>query len=156
MLLVAVAGSASAEQPARTGAKLTWVRGAGAERCVGNFGEPDTELLEGAPPAISLEEFRECMSLAPAREIKPGEYWVRHPEGDPWFVAAWKPPGHILLSTSYTHHRFLRNLADMFDQGLAIATNFGARLSEEGAVERSRHGISTSYWSRRAATCPSK
>lgn len=82
---------------------------------------------------ITLEEFHALLATAPASKQSDRLYWVRHPEGDPWFAAEWKDEGLILLSTSYTHHRFLRNLGDLFDQGLRMAEQLKARLFEEAS-----------------------
>jgi hypothetical protein len=94
-------------------------------------GEPATD--ESAYPAalISADEFHSLMGPAPATRKGDALYWVRHPEGDPWFAIEWTRGGHVRLSASYTHHRFLRNLGDMFDQALGMAAALEARLIEE-------------------------
>jgi hypothetical protein len=71
------------------------------------------------------------MSGSPSTRKSDHLYWIRYPDGDPWFIAEWKTEGNLLLSTSYSNHRFLRNFADMFDQGLRIAGDLNARLFEE-------------------------
>lgn len=83
------------------------------------------------PKPIASDEFHAVMSGAPATRRGDQVYWLRYPDGDPWFVAEWKAEGYVLLSTSYTHARYLRNCASMFDQGLAMAGALGARLFEE-------------------------
>jgi hypothetical protein len=85
----------------------------------------------GGDPPIRSEEFHAVMYGAPAERKAGHLYWVRYPDGDPWFVAEWKPEGNVLLSTSYSSYRYLRNFADMFDQGLRIAGQLDARLFEE-------------------------
>jgi hypothetical protein len=84
----------------------------------------------GPSTPITVDELHALMRDAPATRHGEALYRVRHPQGDPWFTAEWAE-GHIVLSTSYTHHRFLRNLGDMFDQALALAAALDARLFEE-------------------------
>jgi hypothetical protein len=79
---------------------------------------------------ISVAELHSLMKSAPATLEGEALYWVRHAEGDPWFAVEWKPEGHLRLSTSTTHHHFLRNLGDMFDYGLRVAGAMEARLFE--------------------------
>src|SRR4051812_44829099 len=83
------------------------------------------------------------MASAPALKKSESVYWVRYPQdGDPWFIAEWKAEGHLLLSTSYSNHRFVRNFVDMFGQGLHIADGLRARLFEEvGAREVTRENV---------------
>jgi hypothetical protein len=83
------------------------------------------------PEPIASDEFHAVMSGAPATRRGDHVYWLRYPDGDPWFVAEWKAEGYVLLSTSYTHARYLRNCASMFDQGLTMAGALRARLFEE-------------------------
>ena len=89
-----------------------------------------TTFGASSPRPITSEELQGAMSGAPATRKADHVYWVRHPDGDPWFVVEWKA-GQVLLSTSYSHHRYLRNFPDMFDQGLVLAESLGARLFEE-------------------------
>lgn len=85
-----------------------------------------------SPPApITSDEFHAVMRGAPSSAKGDHLYWVHYPDGDPWFVAEWKADGRVLLSTSYSNHRYLRNFADMFDQGLRISGELNARLFEE-------------------------
>ncbi len=90
-----------------------------------------------APPApegrapLTAAEFHEALQGPAALQVEEHAYWVRHPDGDPWFVGVWKPQGQILLTTSTTHHRYLRNLADMVEHGLELAARLGAHLFEE-------------------------
>jgi hypothetical protein len=99
--------------------------------------EPGLSARPGAPHSIpiALEDFHALMGTAPATKSGDVAYRVRHPEGDPWFVAAWEPPGNLVLSTSYSYHRAIRNLIDMVYQGLNIARHFEARLFEEAGEE---------------------
>jgi len=83
------------------------------------------------PSPISAEHFHALLASAPASKQSDSVYWVRHVDGDPWFAAERKAEGHVVLSASYSHHRFLRNLGYMFDQGLLIAEALQARLFEE-------------------------
>ena len=83
------------------------------------------------PVPITSKELHALMEGAPAARKGDHIYWVSHPEGDVWFVAEWKDEGNLLLSTSYAHPRFLRNFADMIEQGLVIAAGLRARLFEE-------------------------
>lgn len=81
---------------------------------------------------IAPEEFEEAMAGGSPLRRPDGDLWLRHPEdGSPWFAARLNPAGVILLSTSYTNHRYLRNFADMFDLGLHLAEGLGASLFEE-------------------------
>jgi hypothetical protein len=92
----------------------------------------DLHISRGsAAAAITSDEFHAAMQGAPATRKADHLYWVRHPEGDPWFAAAWSREGRVALSTSYSNHRYLRNFADMFDMGLRLVRGLGARLFEE-------------------------
>ncbi len=82
------------------------------------------------PNPISLDDLAKTMEGAPCTRRDDSTWWVRYPDGDPWFVTRWDQ-GNVVLSASYSNHRFLRNFADMFDQGLRIAGALGARLFEE-------------------------
>lgn len=92
---------------------------------------PDVPAAPAGQEPIGSAEFHEALRGAPATRAGEHVYWVRHEEGDPWFAAQWEPRGQILLSTSYTHHRFLRNLGDLVDQGMALAEQLSAHLFEE-------------------------
>src|SRR3979409_1370901 len=63
------------------------------------------------PARITGEEFHAVLRGAPATRQGDHAYWVLYPDGDPWFVAEWRPEGNVVLSTSYSNHRFLRNFA---------------------------------------------
>lgn len=80
---------------------------------------------------IAREEFEEALRDAPGERRGERTYWLRHPDGDPWFAARWEPEGQVRLSASYTHHRFLRNLGDMVEQGVELAQQLDAHLFEE-------------------------
>jgi hypothetical protein len=80
---------------------------------------------------ITREEFHAVMRGAPATRKADDVYWVSYPDGDPWFVAEWKPDGTVLLSTSYSNARYLRNFPDMCDQAIKIARQLDARVFEE-------------------------
>jgi hypothetical protein len=90
---------------------------------------------KGAPATarpITVEELHAVMKDALATPVGDAAYRVRHPkEGDPWCVIAWHTPGRLVLSTSYSNHRFLRNAVDMVYQGVTIARALEARLFEE-------------------------
>jgi hypothetical protein len=88
-------------------------------------------LSKASGAAITSDDFHESMQGAPATLKDDHLYWVRYPDGDPWFAAQWKPEGRVVLSTSYSNHRYLRNFADMFDMGLRLARSLRARLFEE-------------------------
>jgi hypothetical protein len=91
---------------------------------------------------ITNEEFHAVMRGAPAERKADHIYWVLTQDGDPWFAAEWKGEGNVLLSTSYSNHRYLRNFADMFDQGLRVAEELDAHLFEEvGGRETTRKNI---------------
>jgi len=89
------------------------------------------EAQGGPPSPITSDEFHAVMDGAPGERKSEHLYWVPHPDGDEWFVAEWKAEGNVLLSTSYSNHRYLRNFADMFDQGLRISGRLNAHLFEE-------------------------
>ena len=93
------------------------------------FSKLAVELGPTAP--ITSDEFHAVMSGAGSSRRSDHVYWVPHPDGDPWFAAEWKAEGYVLLSTSYSNHRYLRNFADMFDQGLRISEKLNAHLFEE-------------------------
>ncbi len=89
-------------------------------------------VFSGGPTTpIGEDEFHILMRDAPLERKGDNWYWIRRPDGDPWFLAEWKTEGSVLLSTSYSHHRFLRTFADMFDMGLRVAKAVNARLYEE-------------------------
>lgn len=58
-----------------------------------------------------------------------GSYWIEHPHGEPWLVAA-QSKKSIALSSSYSHHRFIRNFLDSFDLALSIAASTGVHVFE--------------------------
>lgn len=91
-------------------------------------GVPDPD--PGKAP-VGAEEFHALLRGAPAERKGERTYWVRHPDGDPWFVAQWQPRGQVLLSTSYSHHRYLRNFGDLVEHGLELARALDAHLFEE-------------------------
>jgi hypothetical protein len=96
------------------------------------------------PSRITGEEFHAVLRGAPATRQGDHAYRVLYPDGDPWFVAEWRPEGNVVLSTSYSSHRFLRNFANMFDQGLRIAGDLQARLFEDvGQREITKRNIDT-------------
>jgi hypothetical protein len=102
-----------------------------------SFDKIDKSGLFRRQQAISHEEFTGCFaSLSPIARPD-GDLWLQHPEdGSPWLATRLTPKGSIVLSCSYTHHRFLRNFADAFDVGVQIAAALGATLYEE--VRQSR------------------
>lgn len=65
-----------------------------------------------------------------ATRMPDGGYRIAHPGGGPWCVVQERGPD-IVLSTSYSNPRFLRNFADMFDLALGLATALGANVVEE-------------------------
>jgi hypothetical protein len=102
-----------------------------------SFDKIDNPGLLRRQKAIAREEFDGIFaSLSP--ETRPdGDLWLRHPaDGSPWLATRLTPKGSIVLSCSYTHHRYLRNFADAFDLGVQMATALGASLYEE--VRQSR------------------
>lgn len=95
------------------------------------------EGIATAPPFPSETIQRIAAGLNAVPEGAHG-YRIFRPEDatDPWFWAEWTPEGTILLSASYTHPRFLRNFADMFEEGLAWAGSLSGALFE--TVEKRR------------------
>lgn len=93
-------------------------------------------LFRRAAP-ITPEEFRAVMADGAPTTRPDGDLWFTHPEDhSPWFAARLTPKGSVVLSCSYTNHRFLRNFADAFDIGVRIAEALGASLFEEVRCER--------------------
>jgi hypothetical protein len=88
---------------------------------------------------ITRQEFSSVMASAPvAALMRPdGDAWLRHPQDNsPWFAARLHPKGYMVLSTSYTNHRFLRNVYDLLGAGAKMAGNLKAYLYEEMRDER--------------------
>jgi hypothetical protein len=88
-------------------------------------------ILSRATGPIARDHLRDVMQGAPAVRKSDDVYWVSHQDGSPWFAVEWRAEGRVVLSTSYTNPRFLRNFPDMFDLGLRLAQALGARLIEE-------------------------
>lgn len=90
-------------------------------------------MMTAVPAPILEDDFHAVMAGAPATRKGEHTYWVRYPgdEGDPWFLSEWRTAGHVLLSTSYSNHCFLRNFPDMFEVALKLATELGARVFED-------------------------
>jgi len=89
-------------------------------------------LFSRGHKAITAEQFAAIFSQLSSTPRPDGDVWVRHPEDDrPWLVARLTPKGSIVLSCSYTNHRFIRNFVDAFDLGVKIAEAVGASLFEE-------------------------
>lgn len=85
----------------------------------------------GPIPPITRDEFHEALSQVPATLASRDAYRVIAADGTPWFVAQWQPAGYVLLSTSYSYARYVRNFANMFDWGLQLASHLEARLFDE-------------------------
>lgn len=86
---------------------------------------------------ITPEAFRAVMADGAPTMRPDGDLWFTHPEDhSPWFAARLTPKGSVVLSCSYTNHRFLRNFADAFDIGVRIAEALNASLFEEVRCER--------------------
>jgi hypothetical protein len=67
----------------------------------------------------------------PEKQRKGGTWRISRPDtGEPWFVA-FVNNGEIVLSTSYSNHRYLANFADMFEAGLIVADRVGGQLFDE-------------------------
>lgn len=93
-------------------------------------------LFRRAAP-ITPEEFRTVMADGAPATRPDGDLWFAHPEDhSPWFAARLTQKGSVVLSCSYTNHRFLRNFADAFDIGVRIAEALNASLFEEVRCER--------------------
>jgi hypothetical protein len=88
-------------------------------------------ILSRATGPIARDELHDVMQGAPAVRKSDTVYWVSHQDRSPWFVVERRDDGRVVLSTSYTNPRFLRNFPDMFDLGLRLAQALGARLIEE-------------------------
>jgi hypothetical protein len=81
---------------------------------------------------ITDGEFQTVMAGGSPERRPGGDLWVRHPtDGLPWFVTRLTARGAVVLSCSYTNHRFLRNFPDAFDMGRRLARAFGGYLFEE-------------------------
>lgn len=96
-------------------------------------------LRPGGSQPMTRQEFAGLMASAPvAVTMRPdGDAWLRHPQDNsPWFAARLHPDGYIVLSTSYTNHRFLRNVYDLLGAGAEMARNLKAYLYEEVRGER--------------------
>jgi hypothetical protein len=96
-------------------------------------------LRPGSSQPMTRQEFSSVMASAPvAVTMRPdGDAWLRHPQDNsPWFAARLHPDGYMVLSTSYTNHRFLRNVYDLFGAGAEMARNLKAYLYEEVGDER--------------------
>ena len=91
-------------------------------------------IFSRASVPIDASEFHELMGNALTTRKSDALYWVRHPENDggndPWCTAELEA-GYVRFSTSYGHHRFLRNFADMFDLGLRFANALQAQMFDE-------------------------
>jgi hypothetical protein len=86
---------------------------------------------------ITPDAFRAVMADGAPKVRADGDLWFTHPEDhSPWFAARLTPKGSVVLSCSYTNHRFLRNFADAFDIGVRIAEALNASLFEEVRCER--------------------
>jgi hypothetical protein len=109
----------------------------------------------GTAPPVSLSS----LPPPPRATARPeGSFWIEHPYGEPWLTVGQRGP-NIVVSTSYSNRRFLRNSADMFDLALQLADGLGARVFEEvggGEVTRANVnallGISGPYMDRLAKT----
>jgi hypothetical protein len=89
-------------------------------------------LFTRAHKAITAEQFTGIFSRLKSATRPDGDMWVRHPEDDsPWLAARLTPKGTIVLSCSYTCHRYIRNFVDAFDLGVKIAEALEASLFEE-------------------------
>jgi hypothetical protein len=89
--------------------------------------------MEGRPPTspISSEEVEASFGTSPVRRRQDGAWWVSRPDtNDPWFAAVIRN-GHVVLSCSYTNHRFVANFVDAFDIALRLASRLRARVVEE-------------------------
>lgn len=89
-------------------------------------------LFSRRPPPIAAAAFEQVMSKVDATRRPDGDYWLRHPEDQtPWLAARLSEQGAIVLSCSYTNHRYIRNFLDAFDLGLRVAQALGASVFEE-------------------------
>src|SRR6476620_7071750 len=96
------------------------------------FSKIDKSGLLRRQKAITVEQFGQVFSAAGATLRPDGDLWVPHPEdASPWLAARLTPQGSIVLSCSYTSHRYIRNFLDAFDLGVKIASALEASLYEE-------------------------
>lgn len=87
----------------------------------GSFAE-----LDSAPP-VSLDD----LGAPPgARAAPDGGFWLEHPGGEPWLAVMQRGP-NVVLSTSYSNRRFVRNFVDAFDLAQQLASHVSARVFEE-------------------------
>jgi hypothetical protein len=88
-------------------------------------------VLEQAPRSLDASAVEGLFAQAPARVRPDGGWWVSRPDtGEPWFAARLEN-GHLILSCSYSNHRFVANFLDAFDMALQLAEMLGARVFEE-------------------------
>lgn len=97
-----------------------------------SFSKVDKPGLLRRQKAITAEQFGQLFSpLSPTMRPN-GELWLQHPEdGSPWLATRLTPQGSIVLSCSYTSHRYVRNFIDAFDLGVKVASALEASLYEE-------------------------
>jgi hypothetical protein len=97
-----------------------------------NFESIDRPRLFHGAEAITPGAFRSVMADGKPTPRPDGDLWLTHPHDSfPWFAARLTEKGTIVLSCSYTNHRFIRNFADAFDIGVRIAETLDASLFEE-------------------------
>jgi hypothetical protein len=102
-----------------------------------SFGAVDKPGWFRGQRAIQPEEFRGAMKGILTSRRPNGDIWVKHPEdGSPWLAARLTEMGSIVLSCSYSNHRYLRNFADAMKLGVQIAGALSASLYEEVRGER--------------------
>ncbi|MEZ4254078.1 MAG: hypothetical protein R3B99_38205 [Polyangiales bacterium] len=83
--------------------------------------------------ALSTARALRLSELGPppgAREAPGGGYWLEHPGGGPWLAVVERGP-NVVLSTSYSNRRFVRNFVDAFDLAHQLAAAVGARVFDE-------------------------
>ena len=93
-------------------------------------------LRRGQVP-ITPAAFLGAISGSASSQRADGDLWLRHPDdGLPWLAARLTPKGSVVLSCSYSNHRYLRNFPDAFELGLGLAEALGASLFEEVRGEK--------------------
>jgi hypothetical protein len=106
----------------RGGAKKGFFRRSGSSSAGRELLQTDLDAVNhDAPSAVRLED---------------GSWRVSRPDsGDPWYVASVRA-GEIVYSTSYTNHRYVANVVDMFEIAVRTANVLGVQAIEEVRGQR--------------------
>ncbi len=97
-----------------------------------SFNRIDKSGLLRRQRPITAEQFGKTFSTLTPTVRPDGDLWLRHPQdGLPWLATRLTPQGSIVLSCSYTSHRYIRNFVDALELGVKVAAALDASLYEE-------------------------